>query len=299
MKQAQAAWAKYLGRQVEEEDEIAPGVSMKFVLVPPGTFQMGSPDGEAERVKNEVQHEVELKWPFYLAVNDVTRGQFRQFVEAKGYKTEAESDGKGGYGWDAAKQTFVQDPKYTWRDPGFAQTDDDPVVEVSWNDAGKYAEWLGEKSGDGLLYRLPTEAEWEYSCRGGRSSSLPFGIGTGTSLSSLQANFNGKYPYGGADEGPYLEKTFPVGKYEANALGLYDMQGNVWQWCADYYGDYPTEKVTNPKGPATGLSRVGRGGCWRSGARDCRAAVRSRDAPGCRDGDLGFRLARVPSGLDK
>ena len=301
MKRAQAVWAQYLGRQVEEEDEIAPGVAMKFVLVPPGRFLMGSPEGEAERSKDEVQHEVELTRPFYLAINDVTRGQFGKFVEAKGYKTEAEADGKGGYGWDADKKTFMQDPKYTWRDPGFAQTDDDPVVEVSWNDARKYADWLGEKSGNGLLYRLPTEAEWEYSCRGGRSSSLPFSIGTGTSLSSLQANFDGRYPYGGAAPALYREKTTPVGTFKANALGLYNMQGNVWQWCSDCYGEYPSGKAVNPEGPASaeGLSRVYRGGGWFLNAWNCRAAHRSWYPLGDRYGYLGFRLARVPSGLDK
>ena len=113
VRQAQQAWAQYLGRQVEEEDEIAPGVKMKFVLIPPGTFQMGSPTGESERSTNEAPHEVELRYPFYLGANDVTVGEFRRFVDATKYKTEAESDGKGGYGGDPDKGTFTQDPKYT------------------------------------------------------------------------------------------------------------------------------------------------------------------------------------------
>jgi formylglycine-generating enzyme required for sulfatase activity len=253
MKRAQAAWAKYLGRQVEEEDEIAPGVRMEFVLVPPGRFRMGSPDGEAERGKDEVQHEVELTRPFYLAVNDVTQAQYEAV---------------------------------TGENPSNFKGPDLPVETVRWTEADDFARKLTEKAKGGLLYRLPTEAEWEYSCRGGRSSSLPFGIGDGTSLSSLKANFGG-------------EKTTPVGSYQANALGLYDMQGNVWQWCADYYGDYPTEKVTNPTGPASGSSRVYRGGGWNFSAGLCRAADRSRFAPGDRYCDLGFRVARVPSGLDK
>ncbi len=158
---------------------------------------------------------------------------------------------------------------------------------------------MTEKSKRGLLYRLPNEAEWEYSCRGGRSSSLPFGIGDGTSLSSIQANFDGNYPYGGAAKGPYVGKTTPVGTYMPNALGLYDMQGNVWQWCADYYGDYPTEKATNPTGSDSVLSRVSRGGSWFNNGGYCRAAYRCRRAPGGRGSYMGFRLARVPSGLDK
>ncbi len=255
VKRAQAAWAKYLGRQVEEEDEIAPGVTMKFVLVPPGKFLMGSPDGEAERGKDEVQHEVELTRPFYLAVNDVTQAQY--------------------------EAATGQNPSY-FKGPSL------PVETVSWTEASDFARKLTERAKGGLLYRLPTEAEWEYSCRGGRSSSLPFGIGDGTFLSSLQANFNGNHPYGGAAKGPFLEKTSPVGTYEANALGLYDMQGNVWQWCADYYGDYPTEKVTNPTGPASGLSRVLRGGGWFLNAWRCRAASRSWFTPGYRSYDLGL-----------
>ncbi len=266
VKRAQAAWAKYLGRQVDEEDEIAPGVTMKFVLVPPGKFQMGSPKGEQDRSDDEVQHEVELTRPFYLAVNDVTQAQYEAV---------------------------------TGENPSKFKGSDLPVETVRATEADDFARKLTERAKSGLSYRLPTEAEWEYSCRGGHPSSLPFGIGDGTSLSSLQANFNGTHPYGGAAPGPDLEKTTPVGTYEANALGLYDMQGNVWQWCADNYGDYPMEKVTDPKGPATGLSRVLRGGGWGDYAGYCRAAFRSRGTPGFRYNVLGFRLARVPSGLDK
>ncbi len=289
VRQAQQAWAQYLGRQVEEEDEIAPGVKMKFVLIPPGTFQMGSPTGESERSTNEAPHEVELRYPFYLGANDVTVGEFRRFVDATKYKTEAESDGKGGYGGDPDKGTFTQDPKYTWRTPGFSQSEDDPVVEVSWNDAGKYIEWVNGNARDGLLYRLPREAEWEYSCRGGRSSSLAFGVGDGTTLSTRNANFSDSN----------LNKTTPVDTYKPNTLGLYDMQGNVYQWCSDWYGDYPAGHAVDPTGPLSGSSRVFRGGGWDDGARLCRAAHRYGNEPGLRLNDLGFRLALVPSGLDK
>ena len=267
VRRSQEAWAKYLGRKVEEEEDIAPGVKMKFVLVPPGKFLMGSPQDEKERGDNEVQHEVEITKPLYLGVYDVTQAQYEAV---------------------------------TGKTPSKFQGADLPVEQVSWEEADAIAKKLTEKAKNGLLYRLPTEAEWEYSCRGGRPSSNPFGIGDGTSLSSREANFDGNYPYGGAEKGPYLEKTTPVGTYKPNALGLYDMQGNVWQWCSDWYGDYPTGRVVNPEGPGSGSSRVGRGGCWLYGARLCRAACRFRFVgPGFRDGILGFRLARVPSGSSK
>src|SRR5262249_40859686 len=145
----------------------------------------------------------------------------------------------------------------------------------------------------GMLYRLPTEAEWEYACRGGRSPSQPFGIGDGKSFSSDLANLDGRVGYGKAYEGRYLEKTTPVGSYPANAFGLQDMHGNVWEWCADWYGPYPAGKVTNPVGPAEGSSRVVRGGSWNYLALFCRAANRSQNMPGDRNSNLGFRLARA------
>ncbi len=194
VRQAQAAWAQYLGRQVEEEDEIAPGVRMAFMLVPPGRFRMGSPEGEKDRSADETPHEVELTQPFYLGKYEVTQAQY-QAVTGKN-----SSNFKG--------------PEL-------------PVEMVSWEEADAFARELSGKRGWKHLYHLPTEAEWEYACRGGRPFSQPFGIGDGRSLSSTQANFDGNIPYGGAAKGPFLESTTPVGKYAANALGLYDMHGNV------------------------------------------------------------------------
>jgi sulfatase modifying factor 1 len=262
VREAQGAWAKYLGRKVEEEDEMAPGVKMKFVLVPPGKFLMGSPLGETEREKDEVQHEVTISHPFYLGKFEVTQEQYEAVTEAN------PSDLKGS---------------------------DLPVEQVSWEEAGGFARKLTGKASN-LLYRLPTEAEWEYSCRGGRSSSSPFGIGDGSSLSSSQANFDGNYPYGGTGRGTYLAKTCRVGSYPANALGLDDMHGNVWEWCGDWYGEYPTGKVTDPTGLKEGSRRVFRGGSWNNSAGNCRAALRYGNTPDYRRAHLGFRLARVPSG---
>jgi formylglycine-generating enzyme len=262
---AQEAWAKYLGRQVEETIEIAGGVKMTFVLIPPGKFRMGSPKDEKERGDDEVLHAVTLTEPFDLAKTEATQAQYQAL------------------GLD---------------NPSHFKGDALPVEQVSWEEALHWAEELTKKRGDKHLYRLPTEAEWEYSCRGGRSSSQPFGIGDGRALSSRQANFDGNYPYGVADKGKPLAATCAVASYRANAFGLNDMHGNVWEWCADWYEPYLVGPVTNPMGPLEGSVRVIRGGSWRGHGRDCRAARRSRSGPGDRDDRLGFRLARsVPSGV--
>ena len=143
----------------------------------------------------------------------------------------------------------------------------------------------------GRAYRLPTEAEWEYACRGGANSSTPFSFGG--SLSSTQANFDGDYPYGGAAREPYLQRTTAVGSYPPNAYGLFDMHGNVWEWCQDWFGPYSRKSVKDPTGASTGEHRVLRGGSWYNGGSDCRAACRVHDDPGSRDHDGGFRVVCV------
>jgi formylglycine-generating enzyme required for sulfatase activity len=279
VKAAQAAWTRYLGHKVEETVTVN-GVSLTFALVPPGKFLMGSPREEQDYVTKTyfggkrpdwldkgAQHEVTLTEPFYLMKTELTQAQYRALTEEE----KAPSHFKG---------------------------DDLPVEQVSWKVADKFGTDLTKKLHDGLVYRLPTEAEWEYSCRGGASSSRPFGIGDGTSLSSSQANFDGTSPYGGAAQGDYLKKTKPVGSYResVNGFGLYDMHGNVLEWCSDWYGPYPRESVTNPSGPPVGSVRVSRGGSWISNAWSCRSAYRSWNTPGDRYSGLGFRLARsVPS----
>ncbi len=259
----QEAWAKYLGREAEETVEIGNGVKMAFVLLPPGKFRMGSPESEADREKDETLHAVTLTEPFYLSKYPVTQEQYEALI------------GKNPSHFKGA--TF-------------------PVEQMTWEEARDYADKLTKKLDDKQVYRLPTEAEWEYACRGGRPSSKPFGIGDGRTLSSREANFDGNFPYGGAEKGPFLKSTCRVGSYSANALGLFDMHGNVWQWCADWYGPYPAREVTNPSGPPEGSDRVIRGGSWFYGAGGCRAACRIRRAPSSRYYDLGFRLARsLPS----
>ena len=156
-----------------EDTLITNTIGMKLKLIPAGEFLMGSDESDsdasgAEKVAGK-KHLVRITRPFYLGTTEVTVGQFRRFVESAGYKTEAESDGKGGDGWDEQAAMFSKrDPKYTWRSPGFAQTDDHPVVNVSWNDAMAFCDWLGKQEVG--TYRLPTEAEWEYGCRAGRAT---------------------------------------------------------------------------------------------------------------------------------
>jgi formylglycine-generating enzyme required for sulfatase activity len=258
---AQAAWAKHLGRSVEETVRVN-GVPVTFVLIPPGRFLMGSPEDEANRHKGEVRHEVTLTQPFDLMTTELTQRQYQALIGSN---------------------------------PSNFKGEDLPVETVRWTEADNFAKKLTETLSDQHLYRLPTEAEWEYSCRGGAPPSKPFGIGDGTSLSSTQANFDGDSPYGTAAKGEYRKQTVRVGSFETNGFGLYDMHGNVSEWCSDWYGDYPAGKVTDPTGP-WGSVRVLRGGSWNYVAGSCRSALRNAREPGFRDLILGFRLARVPRG---
>jgi formylglycine-generating enzyme required for sulfatase activity len=295
-REARQNWATYLGKPVTDTIDLGRGVKLEVVLIPAGMFTMGSPADEKGRRGNETQHQVTISRPIYLGTRSVTVGQFRRFADDTGYRTEAESTGRGSLAFDGV-QAFNMNKDRNWRSPGFAQTDEHPVTCVTWNDAVKFCEWLSRR--DGQTCRLPTEAEWEYSCRGGRPPSQPFGIGDGRSLSSNQANFNGNYPYGGAGKGPYLKRTCPVGSYTANDWGLYDMHGNVWEWCGDGYVEYPPGGITDPMVSATSALRVYRGGGWTDRAQDCRAAFRFRCSQVDRYTVLGFRIARVPSGRDK
>jgi formylglycine-generating enzyme required for sulfatase activity len=251
-----------------------------------------------EYYEGETQHQVKLTKSFYLGVNEVTVGQFRKFVEVENYKTDAERDGKGGWGYDAETGEFSQDSKYSWRNPGFEQDDKHPVVNVSWNDAVAFCEWLSRV--EGRDYRLPTEAEWEYGCRAGSSREFTFGddaeqlVGFGN---VADASLKTKYEVTTVRSNDGSIFTSRVGSYRSNEFGLHDMHGNVWEWCSDWYGDYPSSAVVDPVGPATGSDRVYRGGSWSNLAANCRSAFRFRYSPGYRNGDLGFRLALSSSGI--
>jgi len=237
---------------------ITNSIGMKFALIPAGKFVMGSPAAEAERDPEEVQHEVVIAKPFYMGVYEVTQSQYPQVMPGN----PSHFKGKHGGG------------------------PDHPVDQVKWSDAVEFCKRLSnlpaeQKAGRG--YRLPTEAEWEYACRAGTTTPFHFG----NALSSMQANCNGLYPYGGAAKGPFLEKTVKVGSHAPNAWGLYDMHGNVAEWCSDWYDPdyYKHSPRVDPKGPPKGalssgfpneFFRVVRGGCWLDEPRGCRAAYRFR-----------------------
>ena len=283
--------------------EITNSIGMKLKLIPAGEFLMGSPDSDGIAESNEKpQHRVRITKPFYLGLHEVTVGQFRQFVEAEGYKTQAERDGEGGYGWNESEGKFEgRGSQYTWRNAGFTQSDTHPVVNVTWNDAVAFCKWLSDK--EGVTYRLPTEAEWEYACRAGTTTLYNHGndpeglaqVGNVLDASAKRRLTNySSLPYIKADDGHVF--TAPVGRFRPNAFGLYDMHGNVWEWCADWYDKdyYEKSPPDDPTGPTTGAYRVDRGGCWFYGAGRCRSAFRSGNAPGGRSFDLGFRIALVP-----
>jgi formylglycine-generating enzyme required for sulfatase activity len=260
-------------------------IGMKLKLIPAGEFLMGSPESDPQASNDEKpQHRVRISQPFYLGTHPVTRGQFHRFVEATCYQTEAEKDGKGGYGWNAAAGKWVQDPKFTWRSPGFDQTDDHPVVNVSWNDATAFSDWLSQQEGE--QYRLPTEAEWEYACRAGTTKRFSFGD---------NENALGQYAWYSANSN---RQTHPVGEKKPNGFGLYDMHGNVWEWCADRYDAdyYKQSPAVDPRGPGAAAHRVVRGGGWDDAPLHARSACRYRDTPEFRLINLGFRLARGQSG---
>jgi formylglycine-generating enzyme required for sulfatase activity len=218
-----------------------------------------------------------------MSVYEVTRGQFRRFGDKTGYRTEAENGPDGNY---------------TWRNPDFEQTDDHPVGNVTWNDAVAFCEWLSRA--EGQTYRLPTEAEWEYACRAQTTSKYCTGNDPeSTTLVGNVADGVGKARYPdwtwaiAAQDG--FVNTAPVGQFRPNAFGLYDMHGNVWEWCLDgYKADYYQQSPgVDPSGPAQTARRVDRGGCFSSAPGDCRSGNREGRPPTDRYVGLGFRVARV------
>jgi len=224
--------------------------TIEWISIPAGTFTMGSPSDELDRQSDETQHEVNLG-AFKMSKYAVTFEQYDLFCEATG-RTKPSDEGWG--------------------------RGDRPVINVSWFDANAFAQWMGA--------RLPTEAEWEYAARAG--TTTPFS--KGNCLSTSQANYDGSFPYSDCSNGEYRRETMPVGSFAPNAWGLYDMHGNVWEWCSDWYDSYPTTLQTNPKGPSSGSRRVFRGGSWSNRAYYLRSAHRNSYSPGYRYSIIGFRL---------
>ena len=237
------------------------GINLEMVLIPAGTFMMGSPESEAERSRDETQHQVTISKPFYLGKYPVTQAQWQHLMETN-------------------PSEFNGDLLL-------------PVENVSWDDTQAFCQKLKEITQ--APFGIPTEAQWEYACRA--CTPTPFNFGS--PLNGSQANCDGTYPYGTDTEGAYLEKSSPVGKYPANAYDLYDMHGNVYEWTYDWYGEYTNASVTDPIGPTTGSYRVIRGGCWDRAAVICRSASRNGAVPSDCIDDLGFRLALSSSGIPK
>ncbi|MDB4532797.1 SUMF1/EgtB/PvdO family nonheme iron enzyme [bacterium] len=246
-KEHQEAWAKYLGVEVETENSIG----MKLSVIPPGTFTIGSDDG---RDNEKPRHQVTLTKPFMLGTYEVTQDQYQRVI-----------------GTNPSKFKGVNNP----------------VEMVSWTDAVEFCRRLSalpaEKAA-GRVYRLPTEAQWEYACRAGTTTKYSFG----DDESDL-----GDYAWYNANS---RSTTHPVGGKLPNALGLHDMHGNVFEWCQDWYGAYPDRAVTDPTGTRTGSARVSRGGSWYYTAGNCRSAHRFRFIPSYRNLDYGFRVCLSPSG---
>jgi formylglycine-generating enzyme required for sulfatase activity len=258
-------------------------IGMKLVRVPAGKFRMGSPAGEKERDPIELQHEVTIGKPFYLGAYEVTQREYHKVMgEEKPWQRSFFDEKRGG-------------------------GPDHPRENVRWSQAVEFCKRLSarpEEKKAGRAYRLPTEAEWEYACRADTTTAFH----GGASLSSGQANFNGGYPFGGAARGPYLRRTAKVGSYQPNAWGLYDMHGNVAEWCSDWYDPnyYKGSPKVDPPGPAKGVLSTGydawpkpeiqfyrviRGGCWLDEARACRSAYRFRAMPQEPYRLIGFRVA--------
>lgn len=239
-------------------------IGMTFVYIEPGAFMMGSPENEPVRKGNETLHKVTLSKGFYIQTTEVTQGQW--------------------------KKVMASNPSY------FSKCGDDcPVEKVSWNECIEFIKKLNNLEHHGK-YRLPTEAEWEFTCRAGSSS--PFS--TGDCLTTDQANFDGNNPMAGCERESYRKKTLPAASFSANDWGLFDMHGSVWEWCEDRINDRELAKsaalgdeVVDPV-CMEGGKRVIRGGSWISDASLCRSANRDGYNPGYKGYNIGFRLAMWP-----
>ena len=279
-------------RKVAQRRLAIPDLGITLIPIEKGEFVMGSPKDEAGRTEDERQHRVKLTKPFWLGATEVTIEQFRAYLK--------DTDNiKGVY-----FQSFCplrDDALYSLRANIFASSKNQPMVGVSFEAATGFCEWLTQRERAagrlpaGQIYRLPTEAEWEFACRAGSPAAYSFG-GDARLLHehgnycdrSCTENFTWK----DAEYSDGYDRTAPVGQYHPNSFGLYDMHGNVYEWCADWYGAYPAGVATDPTGPAEGTRRVLRGGSWRFDAFECRSASRQAFKPSIATRSLGFRVAR-------
>jgi sulfatase modifying factor 1 len=229
------------------------GITQRCRWIPPGTFLMGSPISEKERYNNETQHQVTLTHGYWLADTACTQALWRAVMG--------------------------ENPAC------FRDDHNNPVEMVSWSDVQHFIKQLNTLI-PGLAAQLPSEAQWEYACRAGTTTPFSFG----KTITPEQVNYDGNAPYAGGKKGLYREKTVPVKSLPANSWGLYEMHGNVWEWCADWYDDYPETSVTDPTGSETGSSRVLRGGSWSNYGWRTRSANRGWYTPVNLDYYIGFRF---------
>ena len=230
------------------------GAQQVFRWILPGTFQMGSPATEAERGEGEIQHEVTLTQGYWLAVTACTQVLWQAVMGEN-------------------PSNFKDDPR-------------NPVEQISWDDVRQFIAKLNERFPI-LNACLPSEAQWEYACRA--RTTTPFSFGE--NITPEQVNYDGNFRYADGKKGPYRERTVPVGSLPPNPWGLYEMHGNVWEWCEDWYGAYEMQPQSDPHGADTGAGRVLRGGSWFRSGRGVRSANRDYYEPGGRGSDFGFRLA--------
>jgi formylglycine-generating enzyme required for sulfatase activity len=283
---------KVRAEYVKPVSEIEP----EMVYIQGGTFKMGSNENDDEKPV----HSVTVR-SFYMGKYEVTVAQFRQFINETGYQTDADKDG-GSYMWTGSNWESRSGVNWKCDAEGNQRPQSEynhPVIHVSWNDAMEYCRWLSRKTGKS--YRLPTEVEWEYAAgNGSRHTKYSWGNGdpygkSGGNVAdeSAKRNFSSWTIWNGYDDGFVF--TAPVGSFNPNDFGLYDMTGNVWEWCSDWYGSdyYKSSPSSNPKGPSSGSSRVVRGGSWGNSPAYQRVAGREDSDPSGRDGHLGFRLART------
>jgi formylglycine-generating enzyme required for sulfatase activity len=274
-------WASTAAAAEEELSLDLGGPSLEIRRIPKGTFVEGSPVTEAGRELDETPRNVTITRAFWLGKVPVTRAQFARFVSETRHVTDAEKGQSGGFGWDAKTNALVQKKEFSWRNPGFTQKDDDPVVLVTFGDANAFVAWASRKTGRRV--RLPTEAEWEYGARAGTTTAW---FGAAKEEDALAIGWF-KVNAGGATHSVALKKP--------NAFGLFDMSGNVFEWCRDVYAPYPAGDAVDPENSTNTSTeperRVLRGGSWLKDPRRGRSAARYRNTPGSRNADNGFRVA--------
>ena len=269
----------------------------EMMVIPAGSFRMGSPEAEDGRDSDEGPvHTVRISEPFALGKREVTVSEFRAFVQATGYRTDAEKGG-GCAVWDGSSTKWTSDAQRNWRSPGFSQGDDHPVVCVSWKDAREYLMWLSEEAK--LSYRLPSEAEWEYAARAG--TTTPRFWGERAQEACAYANVADEaakrqfpdWTIHDCDDG--FAYTAPVGNYKANAFGLLDILGNVWEWAEDCYKDSYTDAPSDGSAWRKGDCgrRLLRGGSWGDAPGSVRSAVRGSYFTEVQGSGVGFRPART------